>query len=134
MDDKSNNTLKTIDSYWIRGLFILPLGLFGLLHFYHPEYYLYMVPEFVGPPLFWVYFSGVALMSTSISIFFKFFSYTTNLLLVLFVITFILFVDIRFIILNEKLEYFFTSLLKDFSLLGGTLIYLVISKSRAKID
>lgn len=112
----------------IKGLFILPLGVFGIMHFVLPDFFLHMVPRFMSFPSFWVNFSGICLLSASLAIFFNLWIRATTLLLILFVLVFILTVDIPNIFIPENGEqnYFIISLLKDTSLLGGSAFILLL--------
>lgn len=93
-----------------------------------------MVPEFLGPPTPWVYLSGIILTGTSISIFLKKGALISSSLLVVFVIVFITSVDIPFVIRHSvQTEYFIISLMKDLSLLAGSLIYFVIHAHNSKL-
>ena len=107
----------------VRYLFIIPLGLFGIMHFIVPSFFETMVPSFLSYRSFWVYFSGVALTAASLSIAAKVIPRLASFLLTLFVLSFILTVDIPGLF-NESTRYFrLVSLLKDTSLLGGSLLY-----------
>jgi len=117
----NNITLK--QAKVVRLLFIIPLGLFGIMHFMVPSFFESMVPSFLSYKRFWIYFSGVALTTASLSIATKVIARLASFLLALFVLSFILSVDIPGIF-NESTRYFrLVSLLKDISLLGGTLSY-----------
>lgn len=120
--------LQKIDSYIARGMFILPLGMFGIMHFILEKQFEFMVPPFLGYKSFWVIFSGVALTTASISIFLKIYHQVAIRLLILFVITFILSVDIPMIFRGIDSFYFSVSLLKDTSLLGGCMLYYFVFK------
>lgn len=127
-------SIRDVDSYVVRGLFILPLGAFGILHFILPSLFEKMVPSYAGDSTFWVYFSGAALTAASIFIFAKWVPKLANFLLILFVLTFIVTVDIPSIIYKTGIEreYFIISLMKDTSLLGGSLFYFFISRMRKR--
>lgn len=117
-----------IDARWMKAIFILPLGIFGVMHFLAPGFFMALVPDFAPYPRVWVLFSGVALLASSLAIFTGILSRLANILLILFVLTFILAVDIPNIF-NPQIydsKYFMISLMKDTSLLGGTLLYLII--------
>lgn len=115
--------LEKIDSYIARGFFILPLGAFGIMHFVLEKDFEFMVPDFLGNKAFWVVFSGVALTTASLSIFLRIYHWLAIRLLMLFVITFMVFVDIPMIILDIDRFYFSISLMKDTSLFGGCMLY-----------
>ncbi len=132
--NEEKKMISVIDSYFVRGCFILPLGAFGVMHLIYPHFFDYMVPQFLGPPTPWVYLSGIILTGTSISIFLKKGAFISSGLLVVFVVIFITSVDIPFVINNSvQVEYFLISLMKDLSLLAGSLIYFVIHRGDSKL-
>lgn len=47
----------------------LSYAIFGTLHFIFAQKDINLVPTFVGPPLFWVYFIGICWWATAISFF-----------------------------------------------------------------
>lgn len=128
MQTKGNQEIFKRINLLSRGLFILPLGVFGVMHFVLPQFFLHMVPRFAPFPVFWVNFSGVCLLSASLAIFFNFWTRLTTLLLIVFVFTFIVTVDIPNILYpsNGEQNYFIISLLKDTSLLGGSAFILLL--------
>ncbi len=128
--------ISMLDNYWVRGFFILPLGAFGIMHFIVPQQFEFMVPHYAGFPNLWVHVSGVALTLASFCVFTKFHAKLANLFLILFVLTFILTVDIPNSLFGppERSFYFTISWLKDTSLLGGSLFYYYISRMRKKKD
>jgi len=121
-----------IDSYWVRGFFILPLGLFGIMHFIKPHFFEFMVPTYAGNPEMWVLFSGFCLTLAAVSIFTKILAKISSFLLIIFVLTFIVSVDIPLTFGHTIVpsEFFVISWLKDTSLLGGSLFYYFISRMR----
>lgn len=124
--------LSLIDSYLVRGIFILPLGMFGLMHFVVPKFFEFMVPSYAGFPSFWVMFSGLCLTLASVSIFTKILARYSSFLLIIFVLTFIFTVDIPLTLglTIVPSEFFMISWLKDTSLLGGSVFYYFISRMR----
>lgn len=131
---EESKLISIIDSYFIRGCFILPLGAFGVMHLISPHFFDYMVPVFLGNPTPWVYLSGLILTGTSISIFLKKGALVSSTLLVIFVLIFITTVDIPFVISHAvQAEYFIISLMKDLSLLAGSLVYFVIQVHKSKL-
>ena len=112
-----------------RLLFIIPLGLFGVMHFVYPDFFVQMVPVFLGSKYFWIYFSGVALSLASVTIGLKIFPITSSSLLMLFILTFITAVDIPGLLQPETKYIRMVSLFKDISLLGGTLTYFFTFRS-----
>ena len=114
-------------------IFIVPLGIFGIMHFLLPEPFHFMVPEFASKILSrnsWVIISGLILTTTASGIALNIYKIQCLYSLLLFVFIFISTVDIPSILTykNELLFYFLVSLLKDLSLFGGTLLLLFIQK------
>lgn len=124
---KSLLTLEQIArNYFLRGLFILPLGLFGVMHFVYPDFFMDMVPAYAPGGVFWVYFSGFALSASSISMFTGYMGKLSSTLLIIFILTFIATVDLPRLIIDQPPDsryYFMVSFLKDTSLLSGTILY-----------
>lgn len=120
--------MKTINlNFLIKVLYFFPLFLFGIMHFTYPAYFEFLVPNFVPGGIFWVYFSGVALSSSSLAIILKIIPKIAIACLLLFVLTFIVTVDIPGVIYGEDTFRFAISLLKDLSLFSGTCLYLKIT-------
>ena len=104
--------------------YFLPLAIFGLMHLFFPSYFGHLVPTFVPGGMFWVYFSGVALTLSGACIILGLIPKITAFCLILFVLTFILAVDLPGIIFEVDRFRFLISLLKDISLLTGTGLFL----------
>ncbi len=121
---KEKIVLTDIQLYWIKILYFIPLIVFGIMHFIVPSYFEFLVPKFVPGEIFWVYFSGVVLISTGAAIIVNIISKIACLCLMLFVLTFILTVDIPGVCFGEDKYQFITSLFKDISLLAGTSFFL----------
>jgi len=118
----------------VNGFFILPLGAFGIMHFVVSDFFEALVPQFAGNASFWVAFSGIALTGASVTIFMNYYSSFFAGLLMIFVLVFILTVDIPNVIHPNgwAKHYFVISLLKDISLFGGCgLIILLNSLEKA---
>ena len=111
---------------YLKLAYFLPLFLFGVMHFTHASYFLFMVPDIAPGNYFWVYFSGFSLCSASTAIIFNFYPKTACVCLIIFVIIFIVSVDIPGIIDTVSPYRYVISLLKDISLGAGT--YLVMKK------
>lgn len=110
--------------------YFLPLTIFGLMHFALPEEFRDLVPVFVPGGIFWVYFSGAALSLSGLAIMLNIVPKTTAVCLLLFVLTFILTVDLPGVLIGMEKHKFFISLLKDFSLLSGTGLFLLLMQPR----
>ena len=104
-----------------RGLFALPFALFGLFHFVGAEAMAGMVP--VPGGLFWVYFTGVALLAGSAGILTgilgKWAAYGLAALMVLFALT----IHLPGLGDPNMGQLSMISLLKDLALGGGALAF-----------
>lgn len=109
---------------FIKVFYFFPLAIFGIMHFASPNYFLFLVPKFIPGGIFWVYFSGVALTGASMAIIINFIPKLAAIGLILFVLTFILTVDIPGVFFGADKYRFFISLLKDISLFAGTCFFL----------
>ena len=77
-EDNFNYERKNFFVLWLEKL--VPLGriffsllilLFGCTHFVFTDFVSTMVPKWLGAPIFWTYFAGVALIGSSLAIIFK---------------------------------------------------------------
>lgn len=110
-------------NFFIKVFYFFPLAVFGIMHFASPDYFLFLVPKFVPGGIFWVYFSGVALTGASMAIMMNIIPKLAAVGLILFVLTFIITVDIPGIFFGIDKYHFFISLLKDISLFAGTCFF-----------
>ena len=108
----------------LKVLYFFPLFLFGIMHFVYPSYFRFLVPEFVPGGIFWVYFSALALSSSSFAIMFNIIPKISIVCLILFVLTFIATVDVPGVLYGNDNFRHVISLFKDVSLLSGTCVYL----------
>ena len=110
--------------YWVRVLYFLPLTLFGVMHFLMPNYFEFLVPKFIYGGIFWVYFSGFALTTAGLAIILDVVPKLAAICLLIFVLTFIVTVDIPEFLLGQDRYRFLISFLKDVSLFSGTVQFL----------
>jgi len=110
-------------SYIIKVLYFFPLFLFGIMHFCYPLYFEFLVPKFIPGGIFWVYFSGFALSVSSLTIILNIIPKISIICLILFVLSFIVTVDIPGVLYGKDTFRFAISLLKDVSLFSGTCLY-----------
>ena len=114
-------------TFVIKFFYFFPLFLFGIMHFAYPLYFEFLVPKFIPGGIFWVYFSGFALSASSMAIILNIIPKISIVCLLLFVLTFIVTVDIPGIFRSEGTFRFAVSLLKDLSLFSGTYLFLRIA-------
>jgi uncharacterized membrane protein len=98
---------KNFFQTWLEKL--IPLGriffatlmlLFGCSHFVFTDFVSTMVPKWIGAPLFWTYFAGIALIGASIAIIFKIWIKVVALLLAVMLFLFFIFFHVPDAIAN----------------------------------
>jgi uncharacterized membrane protein len=106
-----------------RILFALPFGIFGLNHFLMVDFFSGMLTSFIPGTGFTVLLSGVFLILASISIIIKKYIKLSCYLLAAMLLIFILFIHIPGLFEEgESANMALMQLLKDTSLMGGTLL------------
>jgi uncharacterized membrane protein len=92
---------------------LIPLGrifysiliiLFGCTHFVLTDFVSTMVPKFMGAPLFWTYFAGIALIGSGISIIFKIWTRSVAFLLAVMLFLFFIFFHVPDAIANPYIS------------------------------
>lgn len=112
------NTLKNIGKW----LFIIPFAAFGFLHFGPLEFSLPYIPSYLPFPAFWVYFTGVCLMSFTLSAIIKKLDGLAALLLGIMLLLFVLMIHIPKAIQGDFLQVIAT--FRDTAMAGAAFIYL----------
>jgi uncharacterized membrane protein len=105
-----------------RFLFALPFGMMGLNHFIMYNYYVGMVSSFIPGGGFTVIITGMALIAACIAIISKKFIRIACLLLALLLLVFISTIHIPGLFVPSSANMALIELLKDTSLLGGSLL------------
>jgi putative oxidoreductase len=122
IDDKPKllymNKISTIG----RILFALPFAFFGINHFVMMDYYLGMLTSFIPHTAFIMILTGILLISASISIITKKFVRLSTILLAVLLFIFIVTIHIPHLIKGIDTTATLISLLKDISLMGGSLM------------
>lgn len=85
-----------------RIFFSLLIIMFGCSHFVFPDFVSEMVPKWLGAPLFWTYFVGVALITSGIAIIFKIWIKMVALLLTIMLFLFFIFFHVPDAIKNPS--------------------------------
>lgn len=111
------NTLKNIGKW----LFIMPFAAFGFLHFGPLEFSLPYIPSYLPFPAFWVYFTGVCLMSFTLSAIIKRLDGLAAFLLGIMLFLFVLLVHIPKAMEGDFLQVIAT--FRDTAMAGGAFIY-----------
>ena len=111
--------------YFILGrvFFGIPLILFGISHFKNHAETIAYVPSYLPAPEFIIYFTGIALILSGLSIIFGIFAQLATALLALM---FVLFIALIYIPTSISDGY------KDFFVLGGALILFYIFNKEAE--
>ena len=109
--------------------YFIPLVLFGVFHLIAPVYFEFMVPKFIPGGIFWVYFSGIALTAAGSAIILNIIPQIACFCLLIFVLTFILTVDVPGMVFGKDNFRFIISFLKDISLLSGTFLFYTINQN-----
>jgi putative oxidoreductase len=105
-----------------RILFALPFGIMGLNHFFMKDVYLGMVSSFIPGGGFTVIITGIALIAACIAIISKMFIRIACLLLALLLLIFICTIHIPGLLEQQTATMAMIELLKDTSLMGGSLL------------
>jgi uncharacterized membrane protein len=87
-----------------RIFFAMLILLFGCSHFVFTDFVSTMVPKWAGPPLFWTYFAGAALIGSAIAIIFKIWIKVAALLLAIMLFFFFIFFHVPDAIANPYLS------------------------------
>ena len=106
-----------------RFLFAIPFAVFGINHFLMLDYYMGMLTSFIMPlGVYTVFLTGLLLIGVSISIMTRWYvkqaAYVLAGLLFLFIVT----IHIPHLLTEDDKTIYLITLLKDISLLGGSLM------------
>ncbi len=105
-----------------RILFAIPFGLFGINHFLMVNYYLGMLTDFVPLGAYTIILTGIMLIAASISIITKILVKFSTRLLALLLFIFIVTIHIPHLFTDSDKTITIIELLKDISLMGGSLM------------
>jgi putative oxidoreductase len=105
-----------------RILFALPFALFGINHFLMTDYYVGMLTSFIPFGAYTIILTGIMLIITSISIITKRYVRFSTLVLAFLLFMFIVTIHIPHLIQGRDTTITLIALLKDISLLGGSLM------------
>jgi putative oxidoreductase len=117
-----------------RILFAIPFGLFGINHFLMLDYYLGMLTSFIPLGAYTIILTGIMLIATSISIITKKFVKFSTLMLSLLLLVFIITIHIPHLITETDKTVSIIALLKDISLMGGSLMIAGIYSEEEKTE
>jgi len=117
-----------------RILFAIPFALFGVNHFLMLDYYLGMLTSFVPLGAYTIILTGIMLIAASISIITKILVKFSTLLLAFLLFIFIITIHIPHLISDADKTITIIGLLKDISLLGGSLMIAGIYSEEEKSE
>jgi putative oxidoreductase len=105
-----------------RILFAIPFALFGINHFLMLNYYLGMLTSFVPLGAYTIILTGIMLIAVSISIITKILVKFSTLMLAFLLFIFIITIHVPHLISEVDKTITIIALLKDISLMGGSLM------------
>ena len=105
-----------------RVLFALPFVIFGINHFLMMDYYVGMLTSFIPLGAYTIIITGILMIAAGISIITKKFVRLSTILLAAMLLIFILTIHIPHLINGIDTNITLITLLKDISLLGGSLM------------
>ncbi len=105
-----------------RVLFAVPFALFGINHFLMLDYYMGMLTSFIPLGAYTIILTGIMLIAASISIISKKFVKFSTIMLALLLFMFIVTIHIPHLISGADTTVTLIALLKDISLMGGSLM------------
>lgn len=115
-----------------RILFAIPFGIFGINHFLMTDYYVGMLTSFVPRSAYSIILVGILLIGASISIIFKKYVRISTILLACLLFIFIVTIHIPHLFVDADRTTAIITLLKDVSLMGGSLMIAGISTEEEK--
>jgi putative oxidoreductase len=105
-----------------RILFALPFAVFGINHFIMLDYYVGMLTSFIPLGAYTIILTGIMLIAASISIISKKFVKISTIALAIMLFIFIITIHIPHLFIEADRTVTLIALLKDISLMGGSLI------------
>ena len=117
-----------------RSLFAIPFALFGINHFLMLDYYLGMLTSFVPLGAYTIILTGIMLIVASISIITKVLVKFSTLMLAVLLFIFIVTIHIPHLFADADKSVTLIALLKDISLMGGSLMIFGIYSEEEKSE
>jgi putative oxidoreductase len=105
-----------------RILFAIPFAVFGINHFLMTDYYVGMLTSFIPLGAYTIILTGILLITASISIITKKFVKISTICLAILLFIFIVTIHIPHLITETDRTVTLIALLKDISLMGGSLM------------
>ena len=117
-----------------RILFGLPFAVFGINHFLMMDYYMGMLTSFIPKTGYIMILTGIMLIAASISIITKKFVELSTILLAILLFLFIVTIHIPHLVQGTDTTVTLIALLKDISLMGGSLMIAGMSSEKEEYD
>lgn len=105
-----------------RILFAIPFAIFGINHFLMTDYYLGVLTSFIPLGAYTIILTGIMLIAASISIITKKFVKLSTIMLAILLFIFIVTIHIPHLFADADKTSTIIALLKDISLMGGSLM------------
>lgn len=105
-----------------RILFAIPFAIFGINHLLMTDYYVGMLTSFIPLGAYTIILTGIMLIAVSISIISKILVKFSTLMLALLLLIFIITIHIPHLLTDTDKTITIITLLKDISLMGGSLM------------
>ena len=117
-----------------RIIFAIPFALFGINHFLMMDYYVGMITSFIPGGAYSVVLTGIMMIAASISIISKMYVKFSTILLAILLFIFIITIHIPHLITEPDKTITIVALLKDISLMGGSLMIAGIYADQDKAE
>lgn len=117
-----------------RILFAIPFALFGINHFLMTDYYVGLLTSFIPLGAYTIILTGLMLIAASISIITKKFVKFSTLMLAILLFIFIVTIHIPHLFSDADKTTTIIALLKDISLMGGSLMIAGIYSEEEKLE
>jgi putative oxidoreductase len=117
-----------------RILFAIPFALFGINHFIMMDYYIGMLTSFIPHSAYMIILTGIMLIAASISIILKKYVKLSTIMLAILLFIFIVTIHIPHLLHDTDKTLTIVALLKDISLMGGSLMIAGIYSEEEKTE
>jgi len=119
---KGSANLSFLTDIVARVLLAIPFFMFGVNHFIYANMMTGMVPSYIPGAMFWVYFTGAALIAAAVSMVTKIQGKLAMYLLAVLILAFIVTIHVPGLGNPQTKMMSMMALLKDLGLLGGVLL------------
>lgn len=122
--------MKKITAVASRTLYALPMVVFGINHLLYANMMQGAVPSFLPAKVFWVYFTGLALLAAGISIIVNKYAKLASLLLGVLLLIFAFTIHFPGVLNSQTMMASMPGFLKDTSLAGAAFVLSGILKNK----